>query len=205
MSTVVVGIAGGSASGKSTVLRELIRMLGSARTATLSHDAYYHDLSHMPFAERMEVNVDHPDSLETSLLVEHVDALRSGRRVEMPKYDFVSQTRAAKGIAVEPAPVIVVEGMLTFHEVALRSRMDLRVFIETSEAQRLARRIERDTIERGRDRATVEYQHAHRVQPMHEIFVEPSRAFAHVLLPGGGHNTEAIRDIADRVLSMLGD
>lgn len=203
MGSLVVGIAGGSASGKSTVVRELARILGDGRATVLSHDAYYYDLSHMPMEQRIEVNVDHPDSLETTLLVDHIGILRAGRAVEMPDYDYVSQTRAAAGRHVAPAPVIVVEGMLTLHERRLRELMDLRVFIDTTSEERLTRRIARDTVERGRKRAVVEDQHARRVQPMHDMFVEPSRAHADVLLTGGGHNQEAIQSLADRVLRLL--
>lgn len=203
MNRIVVGIAGGSASGKSTVVRAFTRMLGVERAAVLSHDAYYHDLSHLPMERRIEVNVDHPDSLETSLLVEHIGRLRSGQVVEMPRYDYASQTRAVSGVMVAPAPVIVIEGMLTLHEARLRDLMDLRVFIDTSAEQRLARRISRDTVERGRDRRAVEDQHVRRVQPMHDVFVEPSRAHADVLIAEGGHNVEAIQALVDRVAALL--
>ena len=205
MNRIVVGIAGGSASGKSTVVHEVTRMLGVGRAAVLSHDAYYHDLSHLPMERRIEVNVDHPDSLETSLLVEHIVSLRSGQAVEMPVYDYVSQTRAASGIMVAPAPVILVEGLLTLHEARLRDLMDLRVFIDTTPEQRLARRIARDTLERGRNQETVEHQHAERVQPMHDVFVQPSRAHANVLLDGSGRNLEGIRALVDRVAALLED
>jgi len=203
VSRIVVGIAGGSASGKSTVVREVTRLLGVGRATVLSHDAYYHDLSHLPMERRIEVNVDHPDSLETSLLVDHIGRLRSGQLVEMPVYDYVSQTRAASGIMVVPAPVILVEGMLTLHEARLRDLMDLRVFIDTTPEQRLARRIARDTVERGRDQGAVEHQHVERVQPMHDVFVEPSRAHANLLLDGGGRNAEGIRALADRIVGLL--
>jgi len=201
---IVVGIAGGSAAGKSTVVREVVDMLGAGRAAVLSHDAYYRDLSHLPMSRRIEVNVDHPDALETSLLVEHVDLLRSGQSVEMPAYDYVSQTRGKSGIPIESAAVIVIEGMLTLHDPRLRDRMDLRVFIDTTPGQRLARRIARDTVERGRDRRAVEAQHEDRVQPMHDLFVEPSRVHAHVILAGGGHNVVAVEALVDRIVALLG-
>jgi len=201
---IVGGIAGGSAAGKSTVVRQIVDMLGAGRAAVLSHDAYYRDLSHLPMSRRIEVNVDHPDALETSLLVEHVDLLRSGQSVEMPAYDYVSQTRGKSGIPIEPVPVIVIEGMLTLHDPRLRDRMDLRVFIDTTPEQRLARRITRDTVERGRDRQAVEAQHEDRVQPMHDLFVEPSRLHAHVILAGGGHNVVAVEALVDRIVALLG-
>lgn len=205
MGSIVVGIAGGSASGKSTVVREFTSHMESRRVAVLSHDAYYHDLSHMPIERRIEVNVDHPDSLETSLLLKHIEALRAGYTVEIPSYDYVSQTRSPVGVKVTPAPVLVVEGMLTLCDRRLRDLMDLRVFVDTSPEQRLARRIERDVLERGRDPKMVKQQHVERVQPMHEVYVQPSRIHADVIVPEGGHNVEAIRTLANQVLGMMVD
>ncbi len=203
MNRIVVGVAGGSAAGKSTVVRQIVDMLGAGRAAVLSHDAYYRDLSHLPMSRRIEVNVDHPDALETSLLVEHVDLLRSGQSVEMPAYDYVSQTRGKSGIPIKSAAVIVIEGMLTLHDPRLRDRMDLRVFIDTTPGQRLARRIARDTVERGRDRQAVEAQHEDRVQPMHDLFVEPSRVYADVILEGGGRNVVAVEALVDCIVALL--
>jgi uridine kinase len=202
--TIAVGIAGGSASGKSTVVSELVAHLGDAGTAVLRHDAYYHDLSHLPFEERIEVNVDHPESLETELLVRHVSALRAGEPVEMPDYDYASQTRGAGGILIRPAPVLIVEGLFTLQDERLRPLWDLAVFVATTEEQRLERRIERDGRERGRDRAAVVAQHERVVQPMHDRFVEPSRAVADVVLEGGGHNLTAIERIATRIRALRG-
>lgn len=203
MRCIVVGIAGGSASGKSTVVRELTSLIGSSSVAVLSHDAYYHDLSGMPIERRIEVNVDHPESLETSLLLRHIEALHAGHSVEMPRYDYVSQTRSPVGMVVTPAPVLVVEGMLSLWDERLRDLMDLRVFVDTSPEQRLARRIARDVAERGRDPRTVKQQHLERVQPMHDVYVQPSRVYADVHLPEGGHNIKAIQALADRVLGLM--
>jgi uridine kinase len=202
---VIVGIAGGSASGKSTVVSELARLLGPGVTATLRHDAYYHDLSHMPFEERIEVNVDHPDSLETELLVEHVRLLRDGQTVELPAYDFASQTRGPRGTMIQPAPVLMLEGLFTLWDDRLRALMDLTAFVETTEAERLERRIERDGRERGRDRSAVVTWHERRVQPMHDLFVEPSREHADVLVPHGGLNIEAIEELAARVRALMNE
>jgi uridine kinase len=199
---VTVGVAGGSASGKSTVVAELVRRLGGTRAAVLRHDAYYHDLSHLPFEERIEVNVDHPDSLETELLVGHVRALMTGEPVAMPDYDFVTQTRGPDGIVVRPASVVIVEGLFTLQDERLRALWDVAVFVATTEDERLQRRIERDGRERGRDRAAVVSQHERVVQPMHDRFVEPSRAFADVVLEGGGHNLAAIERLAARIRAM---
>lgn len=200
---VVLGIAGGSASGKSTVVSELVRFLGPGVSCTLRHDAYYHDLAHLPLERRIEVNVDHPDSLETELLVEHLELLRAGRSVELPAYDYVSQTRGPVGTIVQAAPVLVVEGLFALWDERLRRQMDLKVFIDTTEEERLERRIERDRAERGRDREAVVQWHRERVQPMHDLFVEPSRSYADVVIVEGAHNTEAIRALAERVVEML--
>ena len=205
MGSIVVGIAGGSASGKSTVVRELTSLMGRSRVAVLSHDAYYHDLSHMPIERRIQVNVDHPDSLETSLLVKHIKALQSGHAVEIPNYDYASQTRNSVGVSITSAPVLIVEGMLVLWDERLRDLMDLQVFVDTSPEQRLERRIERDVLERGRDAKTVKQQHIERVQPMHEIYVQPSRVHADFLIPEGGHNIESIRALVDQVLGLLDD
>ena len=200
---VVLGIAGGSASGKSTVVSELRRILGPGATCTLRHDAYYHDLSHLPFERRIEVNVDHPDSLETELLVEHIGILLRGQPVELPAYDFVSQTRGPTGTVVEPAAVLLIDGLFTLWDERLRELMDLKVFIQTTEEERLERRIRRDGEERGRDRSAVVEWHRERVQPMHDLFVEPSREHADVVISEGAHNREAIRILAQRVSEMV--
>ena len=201
---VVVGIAGGSASGKSTVVSELVRLLGPGASCTLRHDAYYHDLSHLPFERRIEVNVDHPESLETELLVEHVGVLLSGRPVELPAYDFASQTRGPVGSVVEPAPVLIVEGLFTLWDQRLRDLMHLKVFIQTTEEERLERRIRRDREERGRNRTEVLEWHNERVQPMHDLFVEPSREHADVVISEGAHNHKALHALAQRVSEMAG-
>tara|TARA_Y100001970_G_scaffold264161_1_gene350486 strand:+ start:5049 stop:5666 length:618 start_codon:yes stop_codon:yes gene_type:complete len=203
--SIVVGIAGGSASGKSTVVRELTSLMGRSRVAVLSHDAYYHDLSHMPIGCRIQVNVDHPDSLETSLLVRHIKELKAGHTVEIPSYDYASQTRSSVGVTITSAPVLIVEGMLALFDERLRDLMDLRVFVDTSPEQRLERRIERDVLERGRDAKTVKRKHLERVQPMHEIYVEPSRVHADYFIPEGGYNIEAIQALADQILGLLDD
>jgi uridine kinase len=202
--SVVIGVAGGSASGKTTVVSELVRQVGAERAAVLRHDAYYHDLSHMPLERRIEVNVDHPDSLETELLLEHVSLLRAGQPVEVPAYDFASQTRGPAGTAVHPAPILVIEGLFTLWDRRLRALMDLTAFVEATEAERLERRIERDRRERGRDRDAVVAWHERRVEPMHRRFVEPSRVHADVVIPGGGHNVEAVRALIERVRALTG-
>ena len=201
--SIVVGIAGGSASGKSTVVRELVRLLSPHETSVLSHDAYYHDLSYMPLEHRIEVNVDHPDSLETLLLVEHVGSLLAGREIEMPSYDYVSQTRSQRGVHITPAPVVIIEGLLVLGDPALRALMDLAVFVDASETARLRRRIARDVLERGRSESEVVEQHHARVQPMHDEFVEPSRRSADLVVSEGGHNQTAVETLAGQVRALL--
>lgn len=200
---VVVGIAGGSASGKSAVAREVVRALREDRTVIVPHDAYYRDLSHMPLAERRRINVDHPDSLETDLLVEHLDALVGGRVIEMPIYDYATHVRLEERRPVAPAPVIVVEGILVLAEEPLRRRMDLKVYVDVSEEERLARRLKRDVETRGRTPESVHEDHERRVQPMHRAFVAPSRDVADIIVEGGGQNREAIERVVDRVESLL--
>ena len=201
---VVVGVAGGSASGKSAVVAELVRLVGETRTAVVPHDAYYRDLSHLEMEERRRVNVDHPDSLETELLLRHLRALLAGERIEVPVYDFSTHTRAPRGKELEPAPVVVVEGILVLADERLRALMDLKVFVHVDEPERLARRLDRDVRSRGRTPESVRRDHRQRVQPMHERFVEPSRVWADLVIEEGGFNTGAIEDLARHLGRMLG-
>ena len=201
---LIVGVAGGSASGKSAVVEALTGELGPGTVTVVPHDAYYRDLSHLEMEERRRVNVDHPDSLETRLLVEHLRALQAGASVELPAYDFTTHTRGERGSPVEPAPVLVVEGILVLAEARLRRLMDLKVFVHVPADERLARRLERDVRLRGRTPDSVRADHETRVQPMHERFVEPSRRWADLVVEGGGRNTDAIEALARRILGMLG-
>jgi uridine kinase len=197
--TVVVGVAGGSGSGKTTVVREVARRIGPPGAAVLRHDAYYHDLSHLPPERRAEVNVDHPDSLQTELLVDHIAALVDGRPVDVPIYDFASQTRSPERVVVRPAPVVIVEGILVLADARLRRLLDLGVFVQVDEHDRLARRLARDVSERGRSRESVRKRHEEVVQPMHARFVEPSRRWADFTIPDGGHNSAAIDLLVQRI------
>lgn len=200
---MVVGVAGGSASGKSLVVQELVRRLGGESTAVVPHDAYYRDLLHLTMEERRRVNVDHPDSLETDLLVEHLELLLEGRPIEMPVYDFVTHVREPSPLVVHPAPVVIVEGILVLAEEALRRRMDVKVFVDVPEEVRVERRLRRDVRLRGRTPESVRSDHETRVQPMHARFIEPSREFADVTIAGGGHNLRAIRELVARLEAML--
>jgi len=186
---VVIGIAGGSGSGKTTVLDHIIRELGADPIAVLDHDAYYHDLSHLPPEKRARFNFDHPDALETELMREHLDQLIEGEAVEKPLYDFTTHTRREETETVEPRPVIIIEGILVLAESLLEERMDIKIYVDAADDIRLMRRIRRDMQERGRSIEGVLRQYERTVRPMHLEFVEPSKREADVIIPRGGHNT----------------
>jgi len=197
---VVVGIAGGSGSGKTTVVRGISKGVAPASVAILHHDAYYRSFDHLDEAERAEINFDHPDALETSLMVEHVDRLSEGDSVEMPVYDFHSHTRTRRTVRVDPARILIVDGILILSEPELRARMDIRIFVDTDSDVRLVRRLRRDLLERGRSVTSVLDQYERTVRPMHLEFVEPSRRHADVIIPEGGHNSVAV----DMLVAKLG-
>lgn len=191
----VVGVAGGSGSGKSTVVRRILETLGSGRVALVEQDAYYRDGSHLPFSERLDRNYDHPDSIDEALLVEHVRALRMGQAVEMPCYDFVHHVRLPETRSVEARPCVVVEGILVLASEPLRELLDLRIFVETDADIRLIRRLQRDVAERGRTPESVVAQWEATVRPMHLQFAEPSKRHAHLIIPEGGLNAPALEVI----------
>ncbi len=202
---LVVGVAGGSGSGKSTVVRELISRMGAERVAVIHHDAYYRDLGSLSLRERRLVNFDHPDSLETELLVEHLDRLLQGERVGVPTYDFATHTRRPGAERIlSPAPVVILDGMLVLADARLRERMDLRVFVETDADLRLVRRLRRDTLERGRTVSSVLDQYERTVRPMHQELVEPSKRFADLVVHGGGRNRADVERVAVAMESLLG-
>lgn len=201
---VVIGIAGGTGSGKTTVAQVIMRRAGAGRLALLPHDAYYRDLSELPTAQRTLVNFDHPDSLETSLMVEHLRQLRQGRAVEIPVYDFTTHSRTTRTERVEPQPVILVEGILIFAEPALLPLFDVKIFVDTAPDIRFIRRLQRDLLERGRTVESVIRQYETTVRPMHLEFVEPSKRHADVIIPEGGLNTVAMDMVVARIESLLG-
>jgi uridine kinase len=205
MDPVVIGIAGGSGSGKTTVQRRVIDAFGRGQIALLDHDSYYVDLGHLPAKERARFNFDHPRALETSLMVEQLDRLLAGEAVEKPTYDFTTHQRRRETERVEARPVIVVEGILVLGEPALRERMDIKLFVDAPDDVRLIRRIRRDTTERGRSLDAVLDQYEHTVRPMHEEFVEPSKRQADVIIPRGGKNEVAISMVISRIQSLLDD
>lgn len=203
MHPVIIGVAGGTGSGKTTVARRILEQVGAGNIAYIPHDAYYRDLGHLSAEERRKVNFDHPDSLETSLLVAHLKQLRAGQPVDVPVYDFTLHTRTSETRRVEVAPIILVEGILIFADPELRALFDVRLFVDTDADIRLIRRLQRDVQERGRTFESVIQQYLTTVRPMHMEFVEPSKRYADVIIPEGGHNEVAIEMVAARVQKLL--
>jgi len=201
---VLIGVAGGTGSGKTTVSHAILDRVGRERIAYLQHDAYYRDRSALPLAERAHINYDHPDSLESDLLIEHLKQLRAGRAIEMPQYDFAQHIRKRETRRVEPRAVILVEGILIFADRALRDLFDIKIFVDTDSDLRVLRRLQRDIAERGRTVESVIAQYLDTVRPMHLEFVEPSKRYADVIIPEGGFNTIAIEMIVARINAMLG-
>lgn len=202
---IIIGVAGGTGSGKTTVAQEILQRVGRDRIAYIQHDSYYRDQSHLPFQERTRVNYDHPDSLESELLVEHLKQLRAGRPVEVPIYDFTTHTRRPETRRVEPRRVILVEGILIFADRALRDMMDVKIFVDTDPDIRFIRRLQRDIRERGRSMESVIEQYLSTVRPMHMEFVEPSKRYADVIIPEGGFNVVALDMVVARVLALIGE
>src|SRR5687767_13775094 len=201
---LVIGIAGGSGSGKTTVAQEILQRVGRERIAFLQHDSYYKDLTGLPPTQRAEVNFDHPNSLENELLIQHVASLRDGKPVEVPIYDFSSDRRTGETFTVQPQRVILVEGILIFTEVTLREMFDVKIFVDTDSDLRLIRRLQRDITERGRTTESVIEQYLSTVRPMHLEFVEPSKRYADVIIPEGGYNEQAMRMVVARLEALLG-
>ncbi len=202
---IVLGVAGGSGSGKTTVVARILEAVGTDRIAVLRHDAYYHDLSHLPVAERRAANLDHPDALDNGLLCAHLDRLIAGEAVEVPTYDYVSYARLAAVERVEPQPVILTEGILLFADAGLRDRMDVKVYVDAEADLRLIRRIRRDVSERHRTVDAVLAQYEATVRPMHLEFVEPSKRWADVIIPRGGKNDVAIEMVVARIERQLAE
>ncbi len=202
MSIVIVGVAGGSGSGKTTVVERLIAGLGADAAVVIAHDRYYRDQRAIPPEARAALNFDHPDALETELLVSHLQWLREGRPVEVPMYDFSRHARKPGMERIEPRPVIVIEGVLVLADPRLRDAMDLRVFVATDDETRHARRLKRDVADRGRTVESVEWQYAATVLPMHRQFVEPSRHYADLIVAVGGFNDQGIGEVLTRIQSL---
>jgi uridine kinase len=200
---VIIGIAGGTGSGKTTVAATICNRVGRDRIEWISHDSYYRDFKDLDPESRHRINFDHPDSLETSLLARHLDALIAGEVVETPIYDFTSHARMDRTQRVEPKKVVIVEGILVLAEPELRRRIDIKLFVDTPPDIRFVRRLVRDVQTRGRSLESVVHQYLHTVRPMHEEFVEPSKRFADLIIPEGGENRVAIDAIIARVEGLL--
>lgn len=200
---LVIGVAGGSGSGKTTVSRAILERVGRERIVFLQHDSYYHDLSHLPLDQRRKVNFDHPDAFDNELFIAHVDALIRGEAVEVPTYDFASYTRGVETIAIAPQPVVLIEGILIFADAALRERMEIKLFVDAESDLRIIRRIRRDLTERGRTIDSVIEQYLKTVRPMHLDFVEPSKRYADIIIPRGGLNAIAIDMVVARIERLL--
>ncbi|OGQ18740.1 MAG: uridine kinase [Deltaproteobacteria bacterium RBG_16_71_12] len=199
----VIGIAGGTGSGKTTIARAVAAALAPEHVATLEHDWYYRDRSDLSLEEKGQLNFDHPDSLETSLLVEHLRVLKSGRAVEVPGYDFKTHARTVETRRIEPKPVLIVEGILVFVEPALRELMNVKIFVDTDADIRLMRRVRRDIEQRGRTFQQIREQYYKTVRPMHLAFVEPSKRWADVLIPEGGNNSVALDLVTSRLREVI--
>ncbi len=200
---MVVGIAGGTGSGKTTLANMILSREGGDQIAYLPHDAYYRNRPDLTLAERTKVNYDHPDSLETSLLIQHIKQLKRGIAIEMPVYDFTTHSRKAETVHVEPKPVIMVEGILIFVEKELRELLDMRIYVDTDPDIRLIRRLERDMEERGRTLRSVITQYLTYVRPMHLEFVESSKRYADIIVPVGGLNVVALEMVVARLQALL--
>ena len=200
---IIIGVAGGTASGKTTVSRKILQTVGANHIAYIDHDAYYRDLSHLPLEERQKVNFDHPDSLENELMIAHLQALLRGQTVDIPVYDFAQYIRTSQLNRVESRRVILVEGILIFVDKELREMMDVKIYVDAPPDLRFIRRLKRDIAERGRSVNHVIEQYLETVRPMHMEFVEPSKHFADVIIPRGGRNIKAIQMIVAQIERML--
>ncbi|MFW6206213.1 MAG: uridine kinase [Gemmatimonadota bacterium] len=202
---VLIGVAGGSGSGKTTVVRRIVEAIGPEDVVVLHHDSYYRDGSHLSLEERARINYDHPDSLETELLIGHLESLRAGRPAEVPVYDFARHVREPEPVRVDPRPVIILDGILILWDQRLRDLMDVKIFVDADADVRLGRRLRRDMEERGRSPASILTQYMATVRPMHLEFVEPSKRYADVILPRGGHNEVGVGVVIATIRSRLAD
>jgi len=202
MKPMIIGVAGGSGSGKTTIINAITEELEENDFVTLQHDAYYKNINHLPLLERERTNYDHPDALETNLLINHIKALSKWKVVEAPIYDFATHTRMEKGQMKKPARLIIVDGILIFVEKALRDLMDVKIFVSTDNDIRFIRRLKRDIKERGRSMESVVNQYLATVRPMHMAFVEPSRKFADIIIPEG-RNPVSVKMVVSMIKRQL--
>lgn len=201
---ITIGVAGGSGAGKSTVARVILQRIGAENIAYVPHDSYYRDLSDLPRQQRALINFDHPDSLDSDLFIDHIHRLQTGEAINVPLYDFSTHSRTSEVRVVQPQRVILVEGILIFAEERWRDLFDVRIFVETDDDVRFIRRLQRDIAERGRTIDSVINQWMQTVRPMHLEFVEPSKRYAHVIIPEGGLNEVAMEMVIARIQSLRG-
>jgi len=202
---VIIGIAGGTASGKTSVARNIFKALGSDQITIMEQDAYYNDLSHLPLEERKLHNFDHPSAFDKALLISHLTVLINGGSIEMPVYDYVQHTRTDRTITLSNHRIVIIEGILLLEDYDLRQLMDIKLFVQTDPDIRFIRRLERDIKERGRDLDDVIRQYQEVVRPMHLQFIEPSKRYADIIIPEGGENTVAIDLIKTKIEVLLAE
>lgn len=202
MKPLIIGIAGGSGSGKTTVTRRIIDSLQEDKVVVIQHDSYYRDISYYDGADPATINFDHPDALETSLLIEHIKQFRRGETIEQPMYNFATHSRMKERRIIQPRDILIIEGILIFVEKELRDLMDIKIYVDTDDDERLIRRLRRDIIERGRSLDSVINQYTRTVKPMHHEFVEPSKRYADIIIPQGGENTVAIDMVVSKIRSL---
>lgn len=200
---LIIGIAGGTGSGKTTVVKKIIEALPKGEVTVIPQDSYYNDNAHIPLEERLKMNYDEPASIEWSLLCKHLAELKSGKEVNRPCYDFITCSRLAETVILPPRDVVVVEGILVLTDKQLRDMMDVKVFVDADADERLIRVIERDCIERGRTPQMVIDRYRETLKPMHELYIEPSKRYADLIVPQGGHNNVAIMLLTDYIRSLL--
>lgn len=203
MNVTVIGVAGGTGSGKSTLVEKLREAFSTEYVSTLCHDYYYKAHPELTYEERTRLNYDHPNAFDTDMMIEHIKALKEGREIKRPIYSFVKHDREEETIVVKPAKVIIIDGILIFENAELRNLMDIKVFVDTDADIRLSRRILRDVCDRGRSMESVINQYVTTVKPMHEEFVEPSKKYANVIIPEGGFNSVAISMLIENIRSIV--
>lgn len=205
MKCLVIGIAGGTGSGKTSIARNIMQHLPKGSAVLIDHDSYYRDHPELPLEERKKLNYDHPDSLDNELLVRHLHALRAGEAIEKPVYDFVTHSRLPRTERILPAPVIILEGILILADEHIRNVCDIKIFVDTDADIRVFRRIRRDMEQRGRTFASIREQYYSTVRPMHLQFVEPSKRYANLIIPEGGENRIALDVLVEKLMRFLGD
>lgn len=201
----IIGIAGGTGSGKTTVVRKLLERLPKGEVVVIPQDSYYKDSSHVPVEERQNINFDHPDAFEWPLLAKHIELLKQGKAVEQPIYDYITSSRLPDTLHVEPREIIIVEGIMALRDYHLRQQMDLKIFVDADADDRLIRVAQRDIVERGRTIEAVMERYQRVLKPMHEQFIETCKRYADVIIPQGGHNNAAINMLVKFIKQELKD